>query len=301
MKIAGLISLCHGGWEEFVHSDLNHHDARLLDQVFEHIGEDEVLVADRAFGSYEAFARSLSQKSWMVSRLHHMRKADFRRGTRLGKDDRLVTWKKPSQPKRSGISREEWDALPEEMQIRLLRFKTRGRDGKIKTIILSTNLTEPPRYPKESIASLYHDRWEIELRLRDLKTAMGMEMLRTKTPEMARKELAMYVIAYNVLRLLMLRAGEKHQQSPWAISFKATLQVVMTWREQFRQLHHKPGKRAELLNLLLLQIAERKVRKRPGRHEPRAVKRRPKGYPLLTEKRSEYTEIFHRSSYRKLA
>ena len=301
MKIAGLINLCHGGWDQFVLSDLHAHDVRLLDKMLPGIGKDEVLVADRAFCSYEMFARSLMQQSWLVARLHQKRKADWRRGRKIAPDQRIVTWCKPQQPSGSSLSAEQWAGLPEEINIRLIKVKTRGRDGKAKEMILASNLLDAEAYPAEDIAQLYCDRWNIELRLRDLKTTMGMEMLRTKTPEMARKEVAMFVIAYNALRLLMLRASIKYNSELWRISFQGSLQLIQTWSGQFRGLQHKPIVRASLVDRLLCQIAQRIVPSRPGRHEPRALKRRPKPFPLLTKPRAEYDEIQHRSRYRKAA
>ena len=301
MKLSGLINLCHGGWERFVVGDRHHHDHAALGEILGGVGRGEILVADRAYCSYEAIARSTMQGSDMVVRLHQKRKVDWRRGKKMGPNQRVVTWVRPRRPRGANPDAEAWRALPDSMEVRLIKVKTTGRDGKAKTLILATTLLDAARYPAGDIADLYCRRWEIELRFRDLKTTMGMELLRTRTPEMARKEVAMHIIAYNAVRSLMLLAADGSQEELWRISFKGTLQVLDAWAGQFRKTHRRPLVRAGIFAEMLVQISFRAVHERPGRSEPRAVKRRPKPFPLLTAPRREYKEIFHRSRYRKPA
>jgi hypothetical protein len=220
-------------------SEMTVHDHKLLDAMLPYIGRNEVLVGDRAFCSYEMMARTSAQGAWMLARLHQMRKTDWRKGKKAGPNQRIVTWRKPTQPKGSCLSREQWALLPDQLQVRLIKVRAKDRNGRLKTMFLATNLLDTARYPEEDIAALYCRRWQIELRLRDLKTTMGMEVLRSKTPEMARKELAMFVIAYNALRLLMLKASLQCAAALWRISFKGTIQFCSgcTFRDVvFRQL-----------------------------------------------------------------
>jgi hypothetical protein len=296
MQFGALINLCNGAWEQFVVSEMTIHDHKLLHAMLPYIACNEVLLADRAFCSYEMMARTAGQGAWMVARLHQARTNDWRKGKKAGPNQRIVTWCKPSQPAGSCLSREQWAQLPEQIQVRLIRVRARDRDGKLKTMFLATTLMDTVRYPEEDIAALYFQRWEIELRLRDLKTTMGMELLRTQTPEMARKELTMFVIAYNALRLLMLKASLECGAALWRISFKGTIQVVATWNGRFSRLHHKPKSRSELFSELLGQIAQRKVPLRPGRQEPRAIKRRPKPFPRLTTPRKQFQDELRRNA-----
>jgi hypothetical protein len=295
MQFGALINLCNGAWEQLVVSEMTVHDHKLLHAMLPYVGCDEVLVGDRAFCSYEMMARTAAQGAWMVTRLHQMRKVDWRKGKKMGPNQRIMTWRKPSQPAGSCLTAEQWAQLPEKLQVRLIKVRAKGRDGRLKTMFLATTLLDTVRYPEQDIAALYCQRWEIELRLRDLKTTMGMELLRTKTPEMARKELVMFVIAYNALRLLMLKASLQCGAALWRISFKATIQVVATWDARFSRLHGKPRSRSELFGELLRQIAQRKVPHRPGRQEPRAKKRRPKPFPSLTSPRQEFHEKMRRN------
>jgi hypothetical protein len=105
MQLSGLLNLCHGGWEQFVTSDINYHDHKLLDVMLPHVGRDEVLVADRAYCSYEMFARLADQGSWMLARLHQKRKVDWRKGKKLGRDERIVTWQRSSRPRGSNLEK----------------------------------------------------------------------------------------------------------------------------------------------------------------------------------------------------
>jgi len=298
MQLVGLTNLCHGGLEQFFTSDTNHHDHFVMAGMLPFIGKNEVAVTDRAFGSFEMFATLSRQGSWMVSRLHQARKVDWRTGKKIGPNQRIMTWKRPKRNPGSSLSIEEWEELPDEIQVRLIRFAVTGRDGKKKIMTLTTTLLDTEKYPSEDIEALYCQRWDIELRFRDLKTTMSMELLRTKTPEMARKEVAMYIIAYNALRVIMLKASIEHGSPLWRMSFKGALQVFETWGSQFRLLHHHPKKKNQLFDEMLKQISLRVVPHRPGRQEPRAIKRRPKSYQLLTAPRSEFREVQHRSSYR---
>ncbi len=130
------------------------------------------------------------------------RKIDFRKGKRLGKHDRIFTWEKPKRrPK--GIAQHLYDALPPSLEVRVICFTVDHRGYRSKTIMVATTLLDSIPYPKNEIADLYERRWEAEIDLRHLKTSMDMDMLRTKSPEMARKEIAIYFLAYNLIRSLM--------------------------------------------------------------------------------------------------
>lgn len=299
MQFGAILNLCTGAWEHLVLSSMDFGDHTLLDAAFDHLTPGDVLVADRAFGSYEMMARLGQQDIAMVARHHHGRKLDWRRGKKVGPDQRIVVWEKPrQQPSGSRLGAEQWESLPEQIDVRLIRVRGRGREGEARTLYLATTLVDTELYPAGDIADLYCQRWEIELRLRDLKTTMGMELLRTKTPEMARKEMAMFIIAYNALRVLMLQASVREGVSLWRISFKGTMQVVAAWDRGFEGLRHQPVSRRKLYGQLLEQIAKREVPHRPGRQEPRAKKRRPKPFPLLMEPRRAYKERLRKNSQR---
>lgn len=298
MKIAALLNLCHGGLERFVTADNNTSDARMMDGLLPFLGHGEVLLADRAYGSYELFSLLQAQGAFMVCRLHQGRKTDWRMGKRLGDNDRLVKWRKPVQQSRgSGLTGEQWAALPDELSIRMIRYKVKGRDGVMKTIYLSTSLLDPRLYPAGEIGGLYFQRWQIELSFRDIKTTMGMEKLRTCTPSMVAKELQMFIIAYNAIRWQMLAAARTNGVELWTLSFKGARDVMSSWSAMFRHMHQRPHLLSQHHAVMLGQISRCVLDDRPGRHEPRAVKRRPKPFQLLTAPRSVFKEIPHRDKF----
>lgn len=297
MQFGAILNLCTGAWEHLVLSSMDYGDHTLLDAAFDHLDPGDVLVADRAFGSYEMMARLGQRDIAMVARLHQARKLDWRRGKQVGPDQRIVVWEKPRQQSAgSRLGAGEWEKLPGQIVVRLIRVRGRGRKGEARPLYLATTLVDTKGYPAGDIADLYCQRWEIELRLRDLKTTMGMELLRTKTPEMARKEMAMFIIAYNALRVLMQQASLREGVSLWRISFKGTMQVVATWDRGFEGLEHRPVSRRKLYVQLLGQIAQREVPCRPGRQEPRAKKRRPKPFPYLMEPRQAHKDRLSKNS-----
>ena len=146
-------------------------------------------------------------------------------------------------------------------------------------------------------ASLYCHRWEIELRFRDIKTTMGMELLRTQSPEMIRKEIMMHMIAYNALRLLMLKAGKAHGRNHRRLSFKGVLQVLFSSASAFAGVWRNASLRKRERDNFLRRLAERIVPDRPGRNEPRKLKRRPKSYGWMQQPRHEYAEHFQTDDY----
>lgn len=155
-----------------------------------------------------------------------------------------------------------------------------------------------PRTWAEELARLYARRWRIERWFRDIKTSMGMEVLRCKSPKMLHKELGMFFIAYNLIRCLMAQAGATHDVPLERLSFKVTVDSVRQFSVAIAQARSRK-KQKQLIADLLAIIARDLVPDRPGRREPRAVKRRPKPYQLLNRPRRLMKEIRHRSKYHK--
>lgn len=293
VHMVGLIDLGHGGLIDFSIGNYKTSELRGFEAMEGNLGENDLVVGDRLFSNYELVARLHSKGIPFVGRNHQSRKMDFRKGKKLGKNERLIRWEKPrSQPPGSAATKEEWDALPDFIDIRVIRTEGLNRKGKLKKRYVVTTLTDPEEYPAEEVASLYHHRWEIELRFRDIKTTMGMEMLRTKSPKMLIKELKMHVIAYNVIKLLMLKAGQEYGVSHRRIGFKAVIQVLDKCRCGFHKLAGRAKKLLEERSNMIARIAERVIPFRPGRNEPRKKKRRPKSYGWLQKPRHRYFEHF---------
>jgi len=151
-----------------------------------------------------------------------------------------------------------------------------------KEIIIVTNLLDPMEYTKEDLADLYRQRWNNELDLRTIKSEMGMECLRCKTPELVRKEIWVHVLAYNLIRTIMAQAAAKNGFLPRTISFKGALQTLEAFRPIISTIGSHSNSTRELLYQQLLQaIAQHRVADRPNRFEPRRIKRRHKHYVPL--------------------
>lgn len=143
----------------------------------------------------------------------------------LGKGDRLVNWLK-MKPCPKGLSKQEWENVPDKLLIREVSFYVEVRGYRTKKITVATTLLDHQRYSKEALAQLYYRRWLAELNLRDIKITMGMDVLRCKTPEMIHKELLMFIIAYNLVRALILKTAQLHGVQLKRLSFKGTLATI---------------------------------------------------------------------------
>jgi hypothetical protein len=266
---------------------LKPHELTLFRKMWHHFQEGEVVLADRAYGAYVDMARLLQRGVYCVFRLHQRREVDWRRGKRLGKGDRLVTLNKPKQYSPScGISRREFRRLPDSLTVRLVRV-TRDQPGaRTREMIIVTTLTDHIEVPADDIRQLYRDRWTAELNLRSLKTALKMEELRGESPDVVRKEIAVHLLVYNLIRLLMWQAAVQHGRDLHRLSFTGTLHRV---RAAIPLMALAAGSTvASLFAYLIKTIADDLVPYRPDRVEPRRIKRRPKPYDLLNRPRAEY-------------
>jgi hypothetical protein len=240
----------------------------LLRSIQETLEPGDILMGDAFFPTF--FFISAMQDQGVDILMEQMgarkRVTDFRRGKTLGQRDHLIAIKKPKQ-KPDWMSEVAYQTAPDTITVRELKV-----GGKI----LVTTMTCPKTATKTELKSLYKQRWGIELDIRHIKQTMGMDILSCKTPEMVLKEIWIYLLAYNLIRLLMLQAAFAADVVPRKLSFKHCLQLWLIWSQ-------KADTSANMqLYALCLLMAQQRVGNRPGRIEPRAVKRRPKAYPLLT-------------------
>lgn len=215
----------------------------------------------------------------------------------LGHDDLLIQWPKPAWNKRLSYSKNEWEALPEYLTLRQIKVTIDTPGMRSQSFYIVTTLTDATAYNTSEIADLYYQRWDVELFFRDIKTTMGMDILRCKTPTMVKKEILMHLIVYNTIRLLMVDASKESKQQPRSISFKASVQALRQWEPLFNHAGNNEREQRRLMASLRDAIATTIVIPRPGRREPRCVKRRPKPFGYLTAPRHEMVEISHRSRY----
>jgi Transposase DDE domain len=297
LKFVVLFSLASGALLNVLLGSLHHHDLRLLRGLWDQLKQGDILLGDRAYGEYTTLAGLPAQGVDVVTRLHHRRKVDFRKARRLGKNDGLFVWTKGCQQSEI-LSATEWALLPAQITVRILRFTATIRGFRSRRITLVATLLDPKLFPAQELVGLYARRWRLELCLRDLKTTLGMEALRCKTPDMAEKELLAYLVAHNLIRCVMAEAVGRDPVDLERVSFKGSVDALRQYSAAIAQARNREM-RHQLWEDLLRNLVRDLVRKRPQRTEPRAVKRRPKPYPLLNQPRRRFVEIAHRSRYWK--
>lgn len=297
LKLAVLFCLHSGAVRNVIWASLQNHDLRLFRRLWEQLQAGDILLGDRAYGEYTTLAALPARGVDVVARLHQQRKVDFRQARRLAKNDGLFVWTKGWQQSQI-LTAAEWAGLPAQITVRLVRFTATMRGFRARRVTLVTTLLDPAVYPAHELAALYARRWRLELCLRDLKTTLGMDQLRCKSPDMAEKELLAYLVAHNLIRCVMAEAVAQSAADWDRISFKGTVDALRQYSAAIAQARNRKMRR-QLWDDLLLNLARDLLPLRPNRQEPRAVKRRPKPYPLLNQPRRRFVEISHRSRYWK--
>jgi hypothetical protein len=293
-----LFSLCSGAVLNVMFGNMHDHDLRLLHELWQALKKGDILLGDRAYGEFTTLA-SLPRLLGVdvLARLHQCRKVDFRKARRLGKHDGLFVWSKGWQQSEV-LTPHEWELLPAQITVRIIRFTANIRGFRNRRITLVTSLLDPKLYPAQELVELYARRWRLELCLRDLKTTMGMEQLRCQTPDMAEKELLAYLVAHNLVRCIIAEAIATYQGQLERVSFKGSIDALRQYSNAISQARNAKI-RTQLWQDLLLNLVLDLVPYRPNRLEPRALKRRPKNFGWLTKPRSKFKEVFHRNRYWK--
>ena len=250
----------------------------LFRQQQSHLQCGDVVRADCYSSSYWTIAGLRGQGLDYVGRQHHRRTTDFRCGKRLGREAHRVEWRKPVKP--AWMDQRTYAELPAQLTVRELRVRVGRRGFRTQVFVVVTTLLDARRYSAHDLADLYGQRWHCELDLRSIKAALGMDVLRCRTPEMVRKELWMYVLAYHLIRAVMVRAALSKGLRPRQLSFKGALQAVNGFTPAL--VVAEGAVVVALLDALLGSVAAHRVGQRPNRVEPRAVKRRPKAHKLLS-------------------
>jgi hypothetical protein len=268
-RLCAVIDLASGALLEAAvgpHRGAGHSELDLSRTLLSAFSAGDLLLADALYANYFLVAQLIGAGVDVLLEQHGSRRTDFRRGSRLGARDHVVHWPKPrSRP--AWMSREQYEAFPEHLTL---------REAQVGGRILVTTLLEAGSVHKAELNALYQRRWGIELDFGCLKTTLGMNVLRCLTPAMIEKELWVYLLAYNLIRLLMAQAAVHSGQVPRQLSFKHTVQLWSAWNS--RTLCRDPDVDVGVLFDLIACV---RVGHRPGRCEPRARKRRPKSFPWL--------------------
>jgi hypothetical protein len=295
LRILALMSLATGMVVEWTVGSWRSHELGLFQRLWDMFRPGDVLLGDRGFCSWGILAQCLSRDVHAVLRVRGKQRSDFRRGKRLSGNERLVTWSKP-KIRPVTVDYGEWRKLPRELALRLVRCRMDVPGFRTRQVTLVTTLLDSSAYPAAALSQLYYRRWTMELTLRSLKTVLQMEHLSCKTPESLEREIRMHFLVHNFVRRLMLEAARQHQVPLDRISFCGSLAAARRYAEvllQARTAKQRSRLREELLRALAVDL----VPLRPGRREPRAVKRRPKPYTRLMRHRSRFREIPHQNRY----
>jgi hypothetical protein len=290
--VAKILALFHAGTGlllDVVAAPLRTHDMGRVDGIHPALKPRDVLVGDRAFCSFPHLALLLGRGVHAVFRVHQKQIVDFAPGRphrgpgdkdapagrprsrwlrALGACDQVVEWTRPAD-RPAWMTAEQFAGLPETITVRELRYTIARRGFRTRCVTLVTTLLDAEAYPAEALAGLYGTRWRVEQYLRDLKQSMKMDLLRCKTVDGVLKELMVYGIVYNLVRLVMREAARRQRVSVDRISFIDALRWL---------LEAGPG---EVMPRLVVNPS------RPGRVEPRVRKRRPKQYPVMKKPRRE--------------
>jgi hypothetical protein len=213
------------------------------------------------------------------------RAVDFRKGRKLGPNDHIVEWRRPKYDANRYDNHEQWKSLPEKMEMREIKKNVASKGRRTRSVVVVTTLLDDAKYSAEEVTDLFAQRWHCELDLRSLKQAMGMRRLRCRTPAMVRKELWVYLLAYNLIRVRMAQAAATHGPAPRDLSFTAAKTHIHNFEIHMNTASKSTCNRLE--EELLKAIASSRVEKRPGRKEPRAVKKRQQKYTYLTKPRHQ--------------
>lgn len=267
-RLVGVISLTHGAVLDAAmgaYKGKGTGEHGLFRRLKECFVAGDVMLADGYFCSYFLIAEMQRRGVDVLFEQHGARITDFRRGEKLSKRDHRVSWKKPPRPEWMSI--EEYRDSPDQITV---------REVKVGQKVLVTTFLNRRQTPKGELGQLFWQRWNVELDLRNIKNTLGMERFSCKTPSMVEKEMWVYVLAYNLIRLLMAEAASQAEVLPRQLSFKHTLQIWVAWSA--RQLFSAEPEDTTGLFKLIAQI---RVGDRPGRIEPRMIKRRPNPYTYL--------------------
>ena len=299
LRLVVLFSLLSGAITAVATGSLGISELSLFGALMSQLARGDILLGDRGFGSYPVLA--LLQHRLGVDFIGRTtRRVDGRRRLkRLAHNDWLILWKKSPHPS-PWLSARQWTGLPAQMTLRVVKGRCFQKGFRVRQVTLVTTLLDPQLYPAQEILQAYLRRWRLEMCLDDLKTTLQMDTLRSRSPEMAQRELLMRLIAHNLIRCTMAQAATAHSVVVERISFKGCLDALRHFAQAMAGAPSKKKRRelwAELLHILAADL----VPERPGRREPRAVKRKKNKYPRLNAPRRKFRDHPKRNTRRKLA
>ena len=282
-RIGALIGLSSGailGYQVVACEGKGTGEQSLLTNLLDHLKAGDVLLADALLATWWIIEGAGSRGADVVMAQHGVRITDFTRGERLGKNDHVVQWPRPPKPKT--MSEEEYARYPEYITMR--EVEVNGR-------ILVTTLLDPTFVSARALGALYKMRWNIEVDFRTIKATLEMDVLRCKSQPMVDKEIAVYFLAYNLVRWAMAKAALLADILPRVLSFTGAKRLLCAFADQLRRTSGDQVR--TMIETMTACIATLRLPQRPDRIEPRAKKRRPKNLPLLTVPRQVARDLIY--------
>jgi putative transposase len=262
-------------------------ETSLLAQMLCEFQAKDLVVADAGFSHFWLIASLLSRGADYLGHLSSTRQADYSTGRQLGLKDHVLVWNKKDSPKPPGLTKAQWEALPETIEVRRFWVVIERPGFRTQGLPLVTTLLDATKYVRDDLANLYQRRWQVELHLRSLKADFAMGILKCQSPAMVAKEVAMHTLVFNAVRAVMVAAGGVVQRAPYRLSVTAAWEAIESWTEGLRNL----TSRAAAWSRLLRVIGSEVVDERPNRVEPRVLKRRPKDCKYMTKPRNNYPRV----------
>jgi DDE family transposase len=262
-----------------------HSELGMLHKLWDVLCAGDIMLADRYMCAWHEIYLLKQRGIDSVTRVHHCRRVDFRRGKRLGNGDHLVEWRRPGRIR--SIDWPSLKSLPEQLTIRETRVRIHQPGFRCRSMIVVSTLLDADAVTASDLAELYRARWNAELDLRSLKQTMQMDILRCKTPELVRKEIWTHILAYNLIRTIIAQAANKHRLEPRTISFKGAVQTLEAFQPLIATQESCSLRRQGFYNQMLDAVATHRVADRPNRFEPRQRKRRQKKYDRMMKPREQ--------------
>src|SRR6476620_6810945 len=288
-RIAAFYSLSCGAVLDLAicsYSGKGHSELGMLRRLWDILLPGDILLADRYMCTWHGIYLMKQRGIDTVTRVHHCRRVDFRRGKRLGKDDHLVEWRRPGRIR--SIDWQTLKLLPEQLTIRETRVRIQQPGFRGRSMIVISTLLDAEAVSANDLAELYRARWNAEIDLRSLKQTLQMDILRCKTPELVRREIWTHILAYNLIRTIIAQAAAKHSVEPRTISFKGAIQTLEAFQPLIAaQADCFSPSRRRLYDRLLDAVVTHRVADRPNRFEPRQRKRRQKKYDRMMKPRNQ--------------
>ncbi len=284
IRVVALFCLAGGTLLRAAHGSIKNHEARLFALLRGCLKKRDLLVADSGFYSFANFALLARRMVDLVARTPDIQRLDWSKGHILGPGDRLLVLTRPGRAS-NVMSRRLWETLPKTITVRQVRVERLRAGFRTSTLVLTTTLLDPVLWPAALLISLYERRWRVELSFDDIKTTMEAEKMRCLSPGMVRRELLLHAIAHNLVRRLMREATRQTGTALDRSSFKGTLDTLRQWQPGIAAARGK--ERGQRYRAMLRLLGTDRVPERPGRFEPRVVKRRPKPFGRLTKPRDE--------------